>query len=413
MDTRLAALLIVLLGIPILLIAQAYPQVYYVSGYRTFDSGGDIGPDWDSINIVDFINEAADPLRMIAVDYFSRLETEGGTDIYADQIPFDGEVLLYPDYFVVISPCSMNGGQFSFRISKIDYNGYYHEDIVASNANGTMQQLGVKYHYDESMKLIRTIKTFNNQYVKWYDIHHVLDNSGRRIEDHCYSSSDSINWQYYSVSTYQYSDQQLAGNYQFEKYLAYPRPLLYDRGGIEPDYLNDAWILQSITTTHANASGGWYPPETKTYNFAYQNDYFVLLNGYNNAQLVWNSEGLLLFSGGAEGGGMPAMNIYYGHTSALSTGEQVIPAESRVAVFPNPVRTNAKIELGRAPTYELTISTYNLRGQLLKMEQIPPQSKQTNWQATDRLGVKLPNGIYLIKIEGEGFSSSAKIIVMN
>ncbi len=49
MDTRLAALLLVLVGIPILLWAQDYPQVYYVSGYQAHDSGGEFGgPDWAS-----------------------------------------------------------------------------------------------------------------------------------------------------------------------------------------------------------------------------------------------------------------------------------------------------------------------------------------------------------------------------
>ncbi len=414
MDTRLAALLLVLVGIPILLWAQDYPQVYYVSGYQAHDSGGEFGgPDWASYDNVDYINEAASPLKVIAVDYFSRLDTQYGTEIFADLIPFDGELFLYPDHFIVKSPCGMEGGHFNYRISKIDYNGYYLEDNLASDAYGTQLQIGIKYFYNDSMKLIRTIIGDHRYSVRWYDIQHILDESGRRLEDHRYMSTDSLDWQYRSITTYQYSEQQLTGNYQFEKYQAYPRLTLYERGGIEADYMNDDFLIDSSTTTTANASGGWYPPQTKSYNFSYQDGQLVLLNEYNVAQYVWNSEGLLVLTGGAEGGGMPSMDIFYGHTGALSSGEQVIPADSRVAIYPNPVRTNAKIELGRALTDELTISTYNLRGQLLKQEQSLSNIQQIDWQASDGQGSMLPNGIYLIKIRGEGYTAGAKVIVMN
>jgi hypothetical protein len=65
--------------------------------------------------------------------------------------------------------------------------------------------------------------------------------------------------------------------------------------------MKDDFLIDSSRTTTANASGGWYPPQTKSYNFSYQDGQLVLLNEYNVAQYVWNCEGLLVLTGGAEG----------------------------------------------------------------------------------------------------------------
>jgi hypothetical protein len=52
---------------------------------------------------VDFINEAVDPLRMIAVDYFTS-QSRRWHRYLCGSYPFDGKYYSYPDYFVVISP---------------------------------------------------------------------------------------------------------------------------------------------------------------------------------------------------------------------------------------------------------------------------------------------------------------------
>lgn len=414
MDVKVVVLCFVVLCLPIVAFAQSYPQIYYLTGYRTEDSGGSNGgPDWSSTATASFISQSTDPLRMTAVNYESVVNTDNGTDYYFNSYPFNGELEMCPDYFILKSPATHHLGQIDYRISKIDYAGYYLEEVVSSSVTGSPRISCIKYYYNDSMKLIRTMQRYDYPSLSWQDHQFILDDLGRRIEEHVYSSVDSLMWRYHSILNFTYSDQQIEQDYQFEKYSAYSRLLIHQLNGFVPDYLNDDWILSSVTTRIASASGEWYEPSTDVFNFVFQGDQLVLLNDFQEAQAVWGSEGLLHSVAGLEGGGCPAIELFYGNTGELNSEEELIPSPTQVRVSPNPVRTAATLRLDKACGSATIITTYNLRGQLIKSEQVPINAHEVIWQAIDAQGCRLPNGLYFVKLESHDFHQYVRLLVMN
>lgn len=249
MDVKVVVLYYVVLCLPIVAFAQSYPQIYYLTGYRTEDSGGSNGgPDWSSTATASFSSQSTDPLRMTAVNYESVVNTDNGTDYYFNSYPFNGELEMCPDCFILKSQATHHLGQIDYRISKIDYAGYYLEEVVSSSVTGSPRISCIKYYYNDSMKLIRTMQRYDYPSLSWQDHQYILDDLGRRIEEHVYSSADSLMWRYHSTLNFTYSDQQIEQDYQFEKYSAYSRLLIHQLNGYVPDYLNDDWILSSVTT---------------------------------------------------------------------------------------------------------------------------------------------------------------------
>lgn len=109
---------------------------------------------------------------------------------------------------------------------------------------------------------------------------------------------------------------------------------------------------------------------------------------------------------------------YYGPVSVQVTanqdevGVQLLPAISKV--YPNPFRSRVSIELSLPKAEALTVSVYNLKGQLARTLFKGEKSAGTqslNWDGTDLYNRQCSPGIYLIRLQSASGVSHKKLVL--
>lgn len=401
------------------LYAQDYPQLYFLTGFHWYSSSGlEPGPQWSESEWQTFNYQNADPLNIRSIHETYRFD--GSLEfIHTDSTyAFDGAVELDRDFFTVRSPLRLwrYGSLPLYRISKITNDGYYLEDLLAYNPTGTDFRIKAWHTYNENKKLIGSVWKTSNP-LQFTKIEVTLDDLERRIEEYRYVSSDSLAWTPNMRIEYIYADQQFAQSQDFEKhYLYMPDYILRDVQGYRqgtPPYLNDDYAVSYVIETHANAQGEWYEPEYYCMNLQFGDDGASLEYCYGFYFLNWNTAGLLTYIY-ADFEGSPGFTFNYGHTSIVSNSDQVHTAAAPLLVYPNPVRDQTLVEYSLAKAGSMKISTYNIKGQLVKKESYLAMVKKGSltWTASDKQGRELPNGIYLIRMEAEGEVFTSRVMVV-
>lgn len=100
--------------------------------------------------------------------------------------------------------------------------------------------------------------------------------------------------------------------------------------------------------------------------------------------------------------GTPDLNTVYRFTPTVIPSAIAINAENQITIYPNPAKTDIKINLPKLNNDEI-ISVYDIQGQLLVQQ--PMQQAQANLNISN-----LANGIYFIKVTGSGIDVVKKII---
>jgi len=89
----------------------------------------------------------------------------------------------------------------------------------------------------------------------------------------------------------------------------------------------------------------------------------------------------------------------------------VIPSTCDItSIFPNPFNPQTTISYTTAVASDLTVAVYDLSGKVvanLVNGFTPAGSHSVNWNA-----VNLANGVYVVRLQGEGFSTAKKIVLM-
>jgi len=84
-------------------------------------------------------------------------------------------------------------------------------------------------------------------------------------------------------------------------------------------------------------------------------------------------------------------------------------------VFPNPVKTNANIEINNIIAGDLTVDIFDMNGKLIRnlYDGFMPEGNQSfSWNCTSNNGRTCTNGIYLCRISGEDNVAEEKLILM-
>ncbi len=96
--------------------------------------------------------------------------------------------------------------------------------------------------------------------------------------------------------------------------------------------------------------------------------------------------------------------------------DSVLPVLSgKVSNYPNPFNPNTTISLALAKDSDVTVRIYNVKGQVIKNllnGKVKAGSHTLQWNGTDDNGSPVSSGIYLVKLQGEGFASSRKMTLM-
>ncbi len=77
-------------------------------------------------------------------------------------------------------------------------------------------------------------------------------------------------------------------------------------------------------------------------------------------------------------------------------------------------QSQTSVEYSLAKAGSMKISTYNIKGQLVKKESYPTMVKKGSliWTASDKQGRELPNGIYLIRMEADDEVFMSRVMVV-
>ncbi len=384
--------------------AQAYPQVYFLTDYSSSSSAlHDIFYSW-----VKYDSDLSDWLNIYSTYHAFRSYSDigGGCSDYTEN--FDGNVQLFPDYFIYRSP----GKAYTYRTSKISNDGYYLVDDYSNCLDPDSIDVHIKYYYTADMKLQRISRQERSPFKQW-TTECVLDSLGRRLEDVTSYSTDMVNWTIYCYSQYTYSGEQLSGDQEFEKFSAYiPEYYTGPEHGldIQHPYLNDEWAMQSATTFHQNPP---YGPLGIVTEIDYNQGGEIIGSMDFDTWVKWYSNGLPKTIEDAYYG--VTLEFNYRHTSSTPVDDDVILSPPLLRVWPNPTRDQANLDLALSKSFPVTVKTYNLRGQLMKQESYMHSSADNStfcWKAVDSQGRQLQSGVYFIRMKWDGGERTAKIAVV-
>jgi len=82
---------------------------------------------------------------------------------------------------------------------------------------------------------------------------------------------------------------------------------------------------------------------------------------------------------------------------------------------PNPARENVTIVFEVPKKTRVTLKVYDAAGRIVKTilnEVKEPGRYRLNWYGKDDMGRMLPSGIYFLRMEGEGFKKTQKLMLM-
>lgn len=399
-------LIAALLLAPVLLAGQGYPKTFYLTGLVRTASGGEFGgPDWAMTDTYGYTCSPYSPLLVTEINHHHQGWMDGcEPSNYNENLPFPGALTLSPDHYVIKYPLTLEPNIDPAHVRKMDYQGYCLENDWYGY--GTAHYHAWHY-YNEDMKVIRTVMK-NLSPLQWWESSFTLDGVGRRLEELTRCSSDSLYWINSRSNQYFYTGEQFAPGYEFEKHSLY---LNTPNQFWTVFYMNDLWIISHLIRQTADSAGDWYPPETWTYNCQVQDGMVTVHNlwGYN----TFNAKGLLTSVNIPGGDGVPSYQFFYAETSGTSIQEELLPPVQSLRIWPNPVRREATLLFPEKAVGTVTLSTYNIRGQLVKEElrELKAADFSACWQALDTQGKALENGVYLIKASGSGYFQTARIVV--
>lgn len=402
--------------LPERLTAQPLPQVFYVSELsRVLDQS--MGPDISDNHHYYFGRSEYNPLIVNNVRLVSTYHCDGSTETTETTIDFDGNYEAHDGYF----SCRSCGGSATingvftpvYRTSKITLDGFYLQDDYSYEVNNQNPFLEVSYSYNQNMKLQRAVYSSNDGY--WDKLECEVDSLGRRLQDIWYSSSDSLIWNPRIRKRYIYNGSPLRVATEFEKYNSYPSAFYIRPTSVYtmPMYVNNDWDIDSVGYSFWD-NGDWsyeqmgvfHLHETPSGYYAY----------YFQSQWNWDVNGLPTALNLPNGYDVWGYSLVYRHSSQTQGEDELVNPASRLLIWPNPSQGQSRLKLNIASPTDVSVETYNLKGQLIKRENFhhsPGIETDFCWNACDAFGKDFKNGIYILKVIWKGGSSTSRIVVMH
>ena len=88
---------------------------------------------------------------------------------------------------------------------------------------------------------------------------------------------------------------------------------------------------------------------------------------------------------------------------------------SKLSNYPNPFNPNTTIAFTLAKAGKVSLSIYNMKGQLVKTLQqgnLESGDHRLNWNGLDDNGMEVSSGLYLYRLESEGYTQTNKMLLM-
>lgn len=102
--------------------------------------------------------------------------------------------------------------------------------------------------------------------------------------------------------------------------------------------------------------------------------------------------------------------------ASTANDDSVLPVlAGKVSNYPNPFNPNTTISLALAKDSNVTVRIYNVKGQVIRNllnGKVKAGSHILQWNGNDDNGSPVSSGIYLVKLQGEGFASNRKMTLM-
>jgi endo-1,4-beta-xylanase len=135
----------------------------------------------------------------------------------------------------------------------------------------------------------------------------------------------------------------------------------------------------------------------------------MTLWGYMEGQM-WRAEGFLIYRNGAERPAMTWLRDYFAGTSTVQTSEENLPDFQLEQNFPNPFNPTTTISFTLAKKSSIRLCLYNVLGEKVR---ILAEGEYNAGQHSLLLdAAELPTGLYLYKLEADGFVEVKKMALV-
>lgn len=112
--------------------------------------------------------------------------------------------------------------------------------------------------------------------------------------------------------------------------------------------------------------------------------------------------------------GSSNLNVTINQTTA--NDDQVVPVVvASLSNYPNPFNPHTTISLSLTKDSPVTVKVYNVKGQCIRtllQGDVKAGNQELVWNGTDQQGRAVTSGIYIVRMEGNGFSQSLKMTLM-
>jgi hypothetical protein len=330
--------------------------------------------------------------------------------------------------------------QYSYNV-----NGRVVEQLISMEFMGDIFDYGkASYEYDSQNRLLKaTMKVFDEWDQVWtpifrydmvygsgtsftayqwnpydddeyYRAEYEFDSFGRIIQENIFASDDSLNWENNSRTFTQYHPQDSHTGADLIEYIADMFHLMllldsYEFPGMKSVVTHDFWdenmwlyagIIECEYDTQLRLE--WVNEDFyhgTNWLSSYTDDYFYDSDGQNN--LVIGK----IFLDGMDDFELDEKHEYGWESFEVANDDNTLPpARLAIEAYPSPFTDRLNIKTGAASSAPLTVSVYNLKGQLLHSFE-SSDGREIVWDGSDQ-----PSGIYFIRAS-QGTESSVKKVL--
>ena len=106
------------------------------------------------------------------------------------------------------------------------------------------------------------------------------------------------------------------------------------------------------------------------------------------------------------------VNAIWNPTSVEDPFASPVPDFIVSAVYPNPFTSNAVFSIEAKEHENLVVRIFNIKGQMVRDEEFVAKAgkQEFSWDGKNAAGQELSAGIYIIRINSDKYSSTAKLI---
>lgn len=83
----------------------------------------------------------------------------------------------------------------------------------------------------------------------------------------------------------------------------------------------------------------------------------------------------------------------------------------RIRISPNPVKSRCRISFNMVADARY-LSIFDIEGRLVRQVAVPPMAEAVDWDGRNGQGQRVAAGVYLVRLEGQGLSRSAKVTLV-